>query len=118
LAYVLYGGTAVALHLGHRRSLDFVFFRFEPLDKKEAEAAFAFLRHARILQEDQDTLVVMAQAPAGPIKLSFFGNIAIGRINEPVQTIDSTLLVASLVDLLATKLKAILDRAEPRIIET
>ena len=26
LGFVLYGGTAVALHLGHRRSVDFDFF--------------------------------------------------------------------------------------------
>lgn len=26
LSFVLYGGTAVALHLGHRKSLDFDFF--------------------------------------------------------------------------------------------
>jgi hypothetical protein len=27
LGFVLYGGTAIALHLGHRRSIDFEFFR-------------------------------------------------------------------------------------------
>jgi hypothetical protein len=36
-SFVLYGGTAVALHLGHRISVDFDFFRTEPLDKKEIE---------------------------------------------------------------------------------
>ena len=40
LSFVLYRGTAVALHLGHRRSVDFDFFRSEPLDKKELEASF------------------------------------------------------------------------------
>jgi len=29
--WVLYGGTAIALHLGHRRSLDFDFFSASPL---------------------------------------------------------------------------------------
>jgi hypothetical protein len=33
LNFVLYGGTAIALHLGHRESLDFDFFRSDPLDK-------------------------------------------------------------------------------------
>ena len=33
LNFVLYGGTAIALHLGHRESLDFDFFRSESLDK-------------------------------------------------------------------------------------
>ena len=52
--------------------------------------------------------------PSGPVKVSFFGGMAIGRINAPLHTKDSTLLVASLEDLLATKLKAILDRAEAK----
>ena len=46
--------------------------------------------------------------------MSFFGGLALGRINKPLQTRDSTLLVASIEDLLATKLKAILDRAEAK----
>ncbi len=37
-----------------------------------------------------------------------------GRIHDPLQTADRTLLVASPQDLMATKLKAILDRAEAR----
>lgn len=52
--------------------------------------------------------------PSGPVRVSFFGGLAIGRINDPLQTTDSTLLVASIEDLLATKLKAILDRAEAK----
>src|SRR4051794_6043444 len=40
LNFVLYGGTAIALHLGHRESLDFDFFRSEPLDKDHLRAAF------------------------------------------------------------------------------
>jgi hypothetical protein len=30
--FVLYGGTAIALHLGHRESVDFDFFSSEDLD--------------------------------------------------------------------------------------
>ena len=114
LAFVLYGGTAVALHLGHRTSLDFDFFRAEPLDKKEVETSFPFMRDARTIQEDQNTLVVVAPMPSGPVKVSFFGGVAIGRIKQPLRTTDTTLLVASLDDLLATKLKAIMDRAEAK----
>jgi predicted nucleotidyltransferase component of viral defense system len=114
LSYVLYGGTAVALHLGHRSSVDFDFFRFAPLDKTELEKSFQFMKGAQTLQEGVNTLVVTASMPSGPVKVSFFGGVAIGRINEPLQTADSTLVVASLEDLLATKLKTILDRAEAR----
>jgi hypothetical protein len=52
--------------------------------------------------------------PSGGVKISFFGGINFGRVGEPLRTRDGTLLVASLEDLLATKLKAILDRAEAR----
>jgi len=48
------------------------------------------------------------------VKLSFFGGIGLGRVGEPIQTTDGVLLVASMDDLMATKLKAILDRAEAR----
>jgi len=60
LSFVLYGGTAVALHLGHRISVDFDFFRTEPLDKKNIETSFTFMRDAQTIQEDVNTLVVVA----------------------------------------------------------
>lgn len=114
LNFVLYGGTAVALHLGHRTSIDFDFFNAEPLEKASIESAFHFMRDARRLQEAENTLVVGAMMPAGLVKISFFGGLSLGRINDPLTTRDSVLLVASLEDLLATKLKAILDRAEAK----
>jgi len=114
LSFVLYGGTAVALQLGHRISVDFDFFRTEPLNKKDIETSFTFMRAAETIQEDENTLVVISPMQSGPVKVSFFGGLAIGRINEPLRTNDATLLVASLEDLLTTKLKAIMDRAEAK----
>jgi hypothetical protein len=114
LSFVLYEGTAVALHFGHRISVDFDFFRAEPFAKKGIETSFAFMRDAQTIQEDENTLVVIAPMQSGPVKVSFFGGMAIGRINEPLRTRDATLLVASPEDLLATKLKAIMDRAEAK----
>ena len=112
LSFVLYGGTAVALHLGHRISIDFDFFKGEPLEKGKIEASFPFIRTARTIQEAENTLVFDVPMPSGHVKLSFFGGLTLGRINDPPRTGDKVLLVASLEDLLATKLKAILDRAE------
>src|SRR6266481_4161142 len=43
LNFVLYGGTAIALHLGHRESLDFDFFRSDSLDKYQIRATFPFV---------------------------------------------------------------------------
>jgi len=114
LGFVLYGGTAVALQLGHRVSLDFDFFNSDPLDKKALATSFGFMPDAAVIQDEENTLVVAARMPDGPVKISFFGGIGIGRLNEPIWTADGTLLVASLEDLLATKLKAILDRAEAK----
>ena len=56
LGFVLYGGTAIALHLGHRRSIDFDFFRSEPLDKEQIHAEFAFASGATVLQDTPNTL--------------------------------------------------------------
>jgi hypothetical protein len=114
LSYVLYGGTAVALHLGHRISVDFDFFRSEPLDKGELLTSFPFLKDAETIQEGPNTLVVQVAMPSGSVKVSFFGGMTIGRINEPLLTADATLLIASRDDLMGTKLKAILDRAEAK----
>jgi hypothetical protein len=114
LNFVLNRGTAIALHLGHRESLDFDFFRSEPLDKSQLRSAFSFIDGAAILQDAPDTLVVAPEMPSGPVKISFFGGIGFGRVKDPLQTRDGILLVASLDDLMATKLKATLDRAEAR----
>src|SRR3954447_15450553 len=105
LSFVLYGGTAVALHLGHRVSIDFDFFKAEPLEKARIEASFQFVRNARTIQEDENTLVMGVSMPSGPVKISFFGGLALGRINDPLRTRDRVLVVASLEDLLVTKLK-------------
>jgi len=109
LGFVLYGGTAISLHLGHRRSIDFDFFHDAPLDKPALRAAFPFMRHAATLQDAADTLTVAARPG---IKVSFFGGMSFGRLGDPLLTDDGVVEVASLEDLLAHKLKVILQRAE------
>jgi predicted nucleotidyltransferase len=114
LSFVLYGGTAVALHLGHRQSLDFDFFGANTLEKKKIDDSFSFMSGAQIIQEEPNTLAVAADIGGTSVRISFFGAIGIGHVNEPLLTSDGVLLVASREDLLATKLKAILDRAEAK----
>ena len=72
------------------------------------------MQDAQTIAEEENTLVVNAAMPSGPVKISFFGGLDIGRLNKPLWTRDRMLLVASLEDLLATKLKATLDRAEAK----
>ncbi|RQW76754.1 MAG: hypothetical protein EHM62_09370, partial [Methylococcus sp.] len=48
------------------------------------------------------------------VKVSFFGAIGFGRVGEPDMTDDGVMQVASLDDLMATKVKVILQRAEAK----
>lgn len=69
------------------------------------------------LQDQANTWVVLTPrsgAQGGHVKLSFFGPIDFGRVGEPDYTEDGVLQVASLIDLMAIKLKVILQRAEAK----
>jgi hypothetical protein len=117
LGFALYGGTAIALQLGHRESVDFDFFSDKPLDRDAIHAAFPFIALSTVLQDQQNTFTV--NVPYGNserehVKVSFFGTIGFGRVGEPQITEDAALQVASLDDLMATKVKVILQRAEAK----
>lgn len=113
LGFVLYGGTAVSLHLGHRRSVDFDFFHDRPLHAASVRKALPFLAAAQTLQQQRDTLVVSI-GRRDPVKVGFFGGLHFGRIGDPLLTADGVAEIASLEDLLAHKLKVILQRAEKK----
>ena len=113
--FVLYGGTALALRLGHRFSVDFDFFSSNPIDF-DTLFRIPFVARAEVLQREPDTLTVSALTDdtAYPVKVSFFGDIDTGRVGDPEQTEDSVLRVASLLDLFGTKLKVLLQRVAAR----
>ena len=114
-SFVLYGGTALALRLGHRTSVDFDFFSSEPLDF-ETLFALPFVRDAEVLQQEPASLTV--SAPRGksglPVKISFFGDLDMGRVGYPQRTDDGVIWVAAVLDLFATKLKVLLQRIAAR----
>jgi hypothetical protein len=112
LGLVLYGGTAVALRLGHRSSIDFDFFTERPLNREALANAFAFIARSEVIQDRPDTLTVLAPVGQDRVRVSFFGGIAMGRAGVPELTPGSTVEVASPLDLLATKLKAMQQRIE------
>ncbi len=117
MGFVLYGGTAIALRLGHRASVDFDFFTDQPLNRAALAAFFPFLHRATVLQDTHDTLTVLVLPSAPndrPVKISFFGTLSFGRVDEPELTGDGMLQVAALDDLMATKLKVILQRIEAK----
>ena len=57
--YVLYGGTALALRLAHRPSIDFDFFAHDHLDHHELETVVPFVRDAAVLDEGPDTRTIL-----------------------------------------------------------
>ena len=118
LGFVLYGGTAISLHLGHRRSIDFDFFHDRALAQDEIRAAFAFIRRATTLQESKNTLVVRVPGSGSrsrdSVKVSVFGGMSFGRVGDPLLCDDGVMRVASLDDLMAHKLKVILQRSEKK----
>lgn len=105
--FILFGGTAIALQLGHRQSIDFDFFTSNKLDKKLKDEILKNLKSDTMLQNEENTLVFLKNE----VKLSFFGDIDFA-IKENSLILDDVLEVANLKSLLATKLKATFDRAE------
>lgn len=105
--FILFGGTAIALQLGHRQSIDFDFFTSNKLDKKLKDEILKNLKSDTMLQNEENTLVFLKNE----VKLSFFGDIDFA-IRENSLVLDDVLEVANLKSLLATKLKATFDRAE------
>ena len=112
-SFVLYGGTAVALHLGHRHSVYFDFFANRALDQQSLEAGLPFLTGARIIQREPNTLSVIVDR-GGPVKVSFFGVPKLPRLEEPCVVQDNGVKVASLLDLAGTKASVVQVRAEAK----
>lgn len=115
LGFVLYGGTAVTLRLGHRASVDFDLFSAGPLDKAAIRRAMPFAEKATVLQDETDTLTLSAslEGEAQSVRVAFFGSLDFGRVGAPSATDDGA-MIASLDDLMATKLKVILQRIESK----
>lgn len=111
--FVLYGGTGLALRLGHRNSEDFDFFSNESFLPADLERQVPFLQDSQRIQSSQNTLVSLVDRD-GPVKVSFFGGVGLRRVDEPEVAEDAGVLIASLLDLAATKVKVVQDRAETK----
>jgi len=111
--FTLYGGTALALHLGHRESVDFDFFGTKPLDPMRLVPALPFLAAAIVTQREPNTFSCTVDRD-GIIKLSFFGVPTLPRLLPPLRAPDNGLYVASLLDLAGTKASVVQVRAEAK----
>jgi len=83
--FVLYGGTAIALRLAHRESVDFDFFTSDDFSSDGLVREMAFLATSRRLQESRNILTILMQIKSfdTSVKLSFFGGLKLGQINPP-----------------------------------
>lgn len=111
--FVLYGGTALGLRLGHRQSVDFDFFTSNTVVPEQLLHTIPFLNQAKILQNTGQTLTVSVNRN-GPVKVSFFGGLQLGRVAAYDRTPDDVVYVASLLDLAGTKAAVITQRAEAK----
>lgn len=108
--FVLYGGTAAALHLGHRRSVDFDFFSSRPIVSEDLIARQPRLARGKTVQASPDTWSIVVDG----VSLSFFGGLKTGRVARPVASDDAVLRIADLRDLLARKLFVLQKRVDPK----
>jgi len=104
--FYLAGGTAVALQLGHRHSVDFDFFTPEAFDEPLLLPAVA--RARGIAMADAQVARRSLHAVAGGVRLSFFG-YPYALLEPPVET-DYGLRMAGLDDIGCMKLAAIAQR--------
>lgn len=112
--FVLYGGTALALRLGHRRSVDFDFFSRRPFLPVELVRAIPYLRGQRVTQESDSTLSCEVGAPSEAVAVSFFGGLTMGQIDPPGVVESNRVAVASLRDLFGMKCATVPQRSESK----
>ena len=101
--FYLAGGTAVAVHLGHRLSLDLDFFSVRPdadLDAVRDSVRHAFAEASTVAQTDTAVQLLCDGAPIDLVRYPY----------PPLRAIEQTadgVAVASLLDLAAMKLGAL-----------
>jgi len=111
--FVLYRGTALSLQLGGRQSMDFDFFTPAMVDADALSKRLQFLNGASLVQRASSTATFSINCPE-PVKISFFGSLDFGRVDEPRFFPDNGVAVAGLLELAAQKVKVVQLRAEKK----
>ncbi len=109
-SFVLYGGTALALRLGHRASEDFDFFTTDTFASENLLSRVPYLKGAVVVQAAENTLVCTVERQ-GRVQVSFFGGLDLKRIQEPEICSENSIRVASLLDLAGCKVAVVQQRA-------
>ncbi len=90
--------------------MDFDLFSNQPFDPDRLSAAVSFLRDAERVRVAANTLSCRIDR-GGPVLVSLFGGLGLGRIAPPDLADDNGLQVASLLDIAATKMAVVQKRA-------
>ena len=109
--FVLYGGTALALRLGHRESVDFDFFSSRLFQPLELIRSIPYLAGAEITQEEANTLSCAVPADDGVVSISFFA-VSLNQVTTPDLAEGNGIAVASLRDIFGMKCATIPQRNE------
>jgi hypothetical protein len=110
--FVLYGGTALALRLGHRQSVDFDFFSCKSFQPLELMESISYLAEQTVTQQSASTLSCEIGTSSGAVKISFFGDLSLGQIDTPDIVESNGIAVASLGDLIGTSCATVPQRNE------
>lgn len=111
--FTLYGGTALALRLGHRASVDFDFFSNHPFTSEQLARSIPYLADAEYVQIAPNTLTCRLDR-GGPVLVSFFGDLGLGQVAYREQIKDRKIYVASLLDIAGTKAAVVQQRADAK----
>ena len=112
--FVLYGGTALALRLGHRESVDFDFFSCRSFQPLQLVKAITYLKNQKVTQQSTDTLSCEIETEKGDVKISFFGGLSLRQIESPDTIASNEIAVASLKDLFGMKCATVPQRGETK----
>jgi hypothetical protein len=105
-SFYMVGGTSVALHIGHRRSIDFDLFTFAQLNKSRIKGKLIHIPFNQIpIFEDFDQLHLLINN----VKLTFFSYPY--SVLHPI-TVGSIITIPSLLSLAAMKAFALGRRAK------
>lgn len=102
------GGTAVAVHLGHRESRDLDFFFYRAVDLDQVRNMLAGLGAFAVTHESEGTL----KGLFSETKIEIFDASRLRRLAKPTKV--AGLWVASIQDLMAMKIKVMAERGEMR----
>lgn len=111
--FVLYGGTAIALQLGHRQSVDFDFFARCAFDPQQLLQNNPLLTNAEVVAMAANTLTVRV-GNEEPVLLSFFGVPKLPVLRSPLPLVAPRIAIGDLLESGGMKAMVVQKRAEAK----